>query len=175
MGSTLEQVKRLCAFGVPATVRYELHSLQSGTIDVAGDIMVFLPQDTCQTVEQAIGEPTMAVTSVVFDPSYVGTGDGHPPTWLLHQVQCDKRTDFFTIWYNGGASKICYANAGTLQLSQPLSEGVKVGSGNNSGEVLWGSPLTFVSLELEGGQCATPQLLRETSISINTIALEPIQ
>jgi hypothetical protein len=174
----LKAVLSLCAVGVAATVAYASYEDPAQPeVKAWGSINISLRKDSCTTVPAAVGEPTMTVTSVVFDPFYGGSG-GLPTSSLLHQVpvdQCALRSDFFTIWYNGGKSRICFANAGFLQLVHPLTNVVKVCSGENLGSAgfLTGS-LSGLSLELSAEElCVSPaQLLRERAITVNELSLE---
>jgi hypothetical protein len=177
----LRQVYAMCAVGSSATVTYASYE---DTEQVAapgiGMMDVYLEPGECTNVFQVLQERTMDVTSVAIDPFYGGQGDDSQPIWPIHQAptdECGGRADFFTIWSANGSSKLCFANAGLLKLSQPLQGVVLVCSGNNSGEVMLSTRLlTGLSLGIERYQCISPaQMLHETTISIDTIWIDPVR
>ena len=138
--SPLVGVYEACAGGTPAIVSYDSYpnaSVQAG--DVTGSIDVYLQAETCSSVSQAVREKSMIVTAVVVDPFLGGAGPVSTPVPLIHQApaaECAARVDFFTVWYDHGLQKVCFANAGFLRLSQPLTGVVRVYGGLNSGEAL---------------------------------------
>jgi hypothetical protein len=185
----LAGVYEACASGVPAMVSY--HSWEDPNVkanDAIGSIDLFLRDGECTSVQRAVQMAAMMVTSVVIGPFFGGVGVPEPtPVPLIHQVpagECAARADFFTIWYAGGRRNICFANAGLLTLSQPLTGVVKVCGGLKSGEVFFeeNPSHAFLSsmLELRLGssepqQCVTPtMLLGEASLTVNTIAIDPV-
>lgn len=177
LSQRLDSVYAMCTVGgVSASISYSsTEEFDPPSMHTEGDINVFLGQDECETVQKAIWEPMMPVTSVALNPFYAQIDDGNPPAELLHQVpspECATRNDFFAIWYKD-ATKVCYANGGFLALAQPLESVTKVCSGKNSGEVaLQTSPLTGIFLSLDAEQCVTPEhLLRERTISLNEIEI----
>ncbi|MFF0111303.1 beta/gamma crystallin domain-containing protein [Streptomyces prasinus] len=48
----------------------------------------------------------------------------------INQTDCGDRTDFVKVWYNGGASTVCYANAGVLAPNLPNVKRIRSGDNN---------------------------------------------
>ncbi|MEZ3182087.1 hypothetical protein KYY02_26490 [Streptomyces pimonensis] len=61
------------------------------------------------------------------------------PAAAINQIDCGDRTDFVKVWYNGGASTKCFANAGTVTPGLPDVE--RITSGNNSIHVWLGNEI----------------------------------
>jgi hypothetical protein len=186
----IEGVYEACASGAQAFVSYNSwEDPKAKEDDAIGSIDLVLQDGECKSVQRAIDLAAMAVTSVVINPFLGGqVGPTSTPVPLIHRApvdECATRTDFFTIWYAGGAQKICFANAGVLTLSSPLTGVVKVCGGANSGEALFvkdpSNPFVASGIALGLGSsvprlCVTPDmLLGEASITVTIIVISPVQ
>lgn len=188
--SPVAGVYKICAYHRDAYAEYDstedpTPSVRSAEVsgDALGSIGVFVRADTCETVLHAIGENTMEVTDTWIDPCFCGIGSPESdPQMPIHQVRawaCETRSDFFTVIYDGGKRKACYANAGILKLSRPLTGVVRVCSGANTGDVSdFSSERPETGIDLRLGKmhaCEAPSnLLHETEITITMIALDPV-
>lgn len=174
-------VTRVCASHADASVAYASYEdPQVRAREADGGIDLLVQAGTCQSVAQAVALPSMTVTDVWIAPSYGGIRSDAPSPSSLHQVNgpmCAHRSDFFTIWADGGRRKACFANAGQLTLAAPLSGVTKVCSGNNAGGVLFhATQISGVVVNLEPNTCATmAALLQESSITIDTVLIAPPQ
>ncbi|MEU1696039.1 beta/gamma crystallin domain-containing protein [Streptomyces hirsutus] len=61
------------------------------------------------------------------------------PAAAINQTDCGDRTDFVKVWYNGGASTRCFANAGTI--TPGLVDVERIRSGNNRIHVWLGNEI----------------------------------
>lgn len=186
----IKEVYEACASGALAFISYNSwEDPKAKEADAIGSIDLVLQDGECKSVQRAVDLAAMTVTSVVINPFLGGqAGPTSTPIPLIHQApmdECMTRTDFFTIWYAGGAQKICFANAGVFTLSSPLTGVVKVCGGANSGEALFiknpSNPFVAsgIALRLESSVlrlCVTPAtLLGEASITITIIVISPVQ